>query len=165
MKRCCLCDRFRPLDEFNVRRRSADGKQNVCRECNRRQSRKYYETHRTAHRAVTRARKSEQRARMIGLVAEYLSCNACVDCGERDLRVLDFDHRDSTLKTAEVMWLVQNGYSERRIRAEIAHCDVRCRNCHARITYDRMGANWRTVFAERMAAATARTGEGRTDRG
>lgn len=102
---------------------------------------------------------------MIGLVAEYLSCNACVDCGERDLRVLDFDHRDSTLKTAEVMWLVQNGYSERRIRAEIAHCDVRCRNCHARITYDRMGANWRTVFAERLAAATARTGEGRTDRG
>jgi hypothetical protein len=40
----------------------------------------------------------------------------------------------------------KNGYSGARVRDEISKCDVRCRNCHAKVTYERMGANWRSAF-------------------
>ncbi|MFD4420652.1 hypothetical protein ACFWN7_04005 [Agromyces sp. NPDC058484] len=59
---------------------------------------------------------------------------------------MDFDHRVEAKKQADVMRLVQHGYSLARIMAEIAKCDVRCRNCHARVTYERMGDNWRTAL-------------------
>ncbi len=49
------------------------------------------------------------------------------------------------------MRLVQHGYSLARIMAEIAKCDVRCRNCHAKVTYERMGDNWRSRTQSRRS--------------
>ncbi|MFB9308997.1 hypothetical protein ACFFRL_07280 [Agromyces hippuratus] len=54
-------------------------------------------------------------------------------------------------KTAEVMKLAQDGYSTVRVMREIEMCDVRCRNCHAKVTYERMGENWRTALMRRAA--------------
>ena len=51
------------------------------------------------------------------------------------------------------MRLVQHGYSVAIIMAEIAKCDVRCRNCHAKVTYERMGENWRSALIRRTQAA------------
>jgi len=68
-----------------------------------------------------------------------------VDCGETDLRVLDFDHRQGSTKRKEVVRLVHDGHSIAVVTAEIEKCDVRCRNCHAIITYARMGPNWRST--------------------
>lgn len=60
--------------------------------------------------------------------------------------MLDFDHRDGADKEAEVMRLAQGGHALMRVAAEIAKCDVRCRNCHAIVTYDRLGTNWRSAI-------------------
>lgn len=47
------------------------------------------------------------------------------------------------------MAMVRNGFSGEALLTEITKCDVRCRNCHAIATYERMGANWRSrVMAE-----------------
>ncbi|RXZ47899.1 hypothetical protein ESP57_15390 [Agromyces fucosus] len=97
------------------------------------------------------ARRAEQRRLAIEAVGAYLLAHPCVDCGEADVRVLDFDHRVGSGKQAEVMRLVQNGYSVTRVMAEIAKCDVRCRNCHAKVTYERLGDNWRTTLMRRTA--------------
>lgn len=40
------------------------------------------------------------------------------------------------------MQLVRNGFRIAIIAAEIDRCDVRCRNCHAIVTYERMGGSW-----------------------
>ncbi|NUT57631.1 MAG: hypothetical protein HOQ00_02100 [Agromyces sp.] len=77
-----------------------------------------------------------------------------MDCGEADLRVLDFDHGEGSAKSAEVMKLAKAGYSWARVRDEIAKCDVRCRNCHAKVTYERMGETWRTALMRRAGDAT-----------
>ncbi len=45
------------------------------------------------------------------------------------------------------MQLVRNGFSIATIIDEIAKCDARCRNCHAIVTYKRMGRNWRSEIA------------------
>ncbi|MEF3403445.1 hypothetical protein [Agromyces sp. CCNWLW203] len=95
------------------------------------------------------ARRAGQRRLAIEAVGAYLLAHPCVDCGEADVRVLDFDHRVGSGKQAEVMRLVQNGYSVHRVMAEIVKCDVRCRNCHAKVTYERLGENWRTALMRR----------------
>jgi hypothetical protein len=49
--------------------------------------------------------------------------------------VLDFDHVAG--KVALVSALVAWGAPEDRLRAEIAECEIRCCNCHRRVTADR----------------------------
>lgn len=144
-KRCGTCTQLKPQSAFNRKTSRADGLQEVCRECNRESSRRYYQAKREHHIAVIRARTVARRAENIAFIAEHLSENPCVDCGASDLRVLDFDHRPDVDKRADVMRLVRDGFRLSIIGEEIAKCDVRCRNCHAIVTYERMGKNWRSA--------------------
>ncbi len=57
----------------------------------------------------------------------------CVDCGEPDPIVLEFDHVRGE-KRADVDSLITVGCSRALLLAEIAKCDVRCANCHRRRT-------------------------------
>jgi hypothetical protein len=65
-----------------------------------------------------------------------LQSRPCVDCGERDPIVLEFDHRGD--KENDVSILL--GLSWKLVALEIAKCDVRCANRHRRVTAKR--ANW-----------------------
>ncbi|MGR0319109.1 hypothetical protein [Agromyces sp. ZXT2-3] len=97
---------------------------------------------------------AKTRAAHLQRIGAYLLEHPCVDCGEADIRVLDFDHRVGTRKVAEVMKLAKAAYSWERVAAEIAKCDVRCRNCHAIATYQRIGSDWRSAVL-RAAQATS----------
>ena len=149
MKVCSTCRRPLPLSSFNVRTASPDRRQAVCRECNAARSRRYYAENLEKHRAAVAAQVAKTRAINVERIGAYLLEHPCVDCGEGDLRVLDFDHRDGSQKSAEVMKLAKAAYSWRRVMDEIAKCDVRCRNCHAKVTYERMGENWRSALMRR----------------
>ena len=150
-KRCYCCKQSMALEEFNRLRSSRDGYTPLCKACNRQKAREYYARNREAHVRVIMARKAVQRQIALEAVGAYLLAHPCVDCDEADVRVLDFDHRVGSGKQAEVMRLVQNGYSVHRVMAEIVKCDVRCRNCHAKVTYERLGENWRTALMRRTA--------------
>jgi hypothetical protein len=65
---------------------------------------------------------------------EYLASASCVDCGIEDFAVLEFDHRDPSLKKDNVSYLVRQAVSWKTILDEIAKCDVVCANCHRRRT-------------------------------
>ncbi|MEO8263129.1 MAG: hypothetical protein ABI566_11230 [Pseudolysinimonas sp.] len=71
----------------------------------------------------------------------------CVDCGNQDIRVLEFDHVRGA-KVANVARMVLDASLDRVI-AEIEKCEVRCRNCHAIATYERLGGSWRDEFVQR----------------
>ncbi|KJL31286.1 hypothetical protein [Microbacterium azadirachtae] len=157
-KRCGTCNQVKPLTEFNRKSSRIDGRQEVCRACNRESSRRYYRENRDRHLAVIRARTHAQRHESRAFVADYLADHPCVGCGVEDLRVLDFDHRPNSGKRDGVMQLVRDGFSIAIIADEIAKCDVRCRNCHAIVTYERMGGNWRSIaMALRHVDACAAT--------
>jgi hypothetical protein len=66
-------------------------------------------------------------------MATYLREHPCVDCGEPDLVVLQFDHVMGE-KVANISLLVRRLVSWQKIMDEIAKCEVRCANCHARKT-------------------------------
>ena len=74
------------------------------------------------------------RARM--WVWSYLLDHPCVDCGENDIRVLEFDHRDPQQKHGGISRMVADRCSIDKISAEVEKCDVRCANCHRRRCQD-----------------------------
>jgi hypothetical protein len=79
------------------------------------------------------------------LLIEYFESHSCVDCGETDPVVLEFDHlRDKSFdvgrKLIHTTW--------KTILDEIAKCEVVCANCHRRRTARRRGSV-RAVLTQR----------------
>jgi hypothetical protein len=133
VKRCCTCKQVRPLTDFNRLLRAKDGRQPSCRACNA----AYHQKNWDRHMAQIRARRERRRAANKAFIIDYLRVHPCVDCGETDIVVLEFDHlRD---KRANVSYLIQGGEMQ-RLCEEIEKCDVVCANCHRRRTARR--ANW-----------------------
>lgn len=79
-------------------------------------------------------------------VLAYLLANPCVDCGEKDVRCLEFDHRDRANKSHSITKMITDGLTIVRIDAEIAKCDVRCANCHRKVTAGQFG--WYRVMPD-----------------
>ena len=65
-------------------------------------------------------------------IADCLS-GGCIDCGEKDILVLEFDHVVGN-KSMNISEMRSGLYSLKKIAEEIAKCEVRCANCHRRKT-------------------------------
>ena len=74
----------------------------------------------------------------------YLSKRQCIDCGESDPVVLEFDHRKPEIKFKSISKMLSGHYSWQSIVSEIEKCDVRCANCHRRKTYTQQNSFGRT---------------------
>lgn len=133
MKRCPLCCQAKLLEEFAVNRTRADGRTSFCRPCKLQYERAFYARTPLAAKQVARtAKRRRVKKQNKDLVRAYLSRHPCVDCGEADPIVLDFDHCRG--KLANVSDLIHHS-SVARVMAEIEKCEVRCANCHRRKTY------------------------------
>jgi len=66
-------------------------------------------------------------------VLNYLLQSPCVDCGEQDPVVLEFDHISGE-KVNEISLLTWSGCPLSVLRREMLKCEVRCANCHRRKT-------------------------------
>lgn len=142
MKICSKCNKEKSLDEYLfINPKKQDGKLRPdCRSCVRSRASAYYakdpKTQRTRMELVKKSAvfKAKQ------FRTEYLSGKSCVDCGEQDPIVLDFDHIANN-KVCDVSKMVSRGYRLWRIEQEISKCEIRCANCHRRITYKRSHAD------------------------
>lgn len=100
-----------------------------CKPCQHAYLREYYQQtiESQRRRRYELAEKYTERNRRF--VLEFLEHHGCVDCGERDIMVLEFDHVRGT-KIHDVARMIADCFSTERIAAEIAKCVVRCANCH-----------------------------------
>jgi 5-methylcytosine-specific restriction endonuclease McrA len=90
--------------------------------------------------AKGKERKVARVERNKNYIYEYLLDHSCVDCGEPDPIVLEFDHlRD---KHASVYQIAAEGLALQRVIEEIAKCEVACANCHKRRT-SRRSNDWK----------------------
>lgn len=127
-KTCSRCGFDRPHDEFNKKSRNKDGLQSTCRECQRAYKQQHYLDNREEYILKAGDRRNELKEIALNKIVEFLESNPCVDCGESDIRKLQFDHtRD---KHRDVTVMIHGGYLWETIEEEIAKCEVRCANCH-----------------------------------
>lgn len=69
-------------------------------------------------------------------VRNFLIGKSCVDCGNSDVRVLEFDHVKDN-KLYDVSYMVTKAYKLDLIKQEIEKCEIRCCNCHRIVTHER----------------------------
>lgn len=104
----------------------------------------HYQQNKEKYKARARAHNIATRKNVRNALLDYLLRHPCVDCGESDPVVLEFDHRDSTTKDFNVGDAMRMVYSLARVMREVEKCDVRCANCHRRKTYVDAGHTHRT---------------------
>jgi hypothetical protein len=110
------------------------------REKQREASRRHYAKHRERVIAKTTEVNRTTRNRRRAFILEFLLQNPCVDCGESNTIVLEFDHvGEAGTKEFNISDAVRLGYGMQRLKEEMAKCEVRCANCHRKKTYERAG--------------------------
>lgn len=79
--------------------------------------------------------QKRHRVKVRQILLEYLSERECIDCGEKDPIVLDFDHKDPKAKFKGIHRMLAGHYSWDSLLKEIEKCEIRCANCHRRKSY------------------------------
>ncbi len=128
-KRCTKCQQEKPINEFGWRSKPLGIRHNRCLTCVVEASADWYAKNRQKQIANSAKRRLAVRDEARKYVWNYLYTHPCVDCGESDPVVLEFDHVRGR-KVEDVSVMVQGGWSLNAIQAEIAKCDVRCASCH-----------------------------------
>ena len=147
LRRCGRCAESKPLDDFAWRRIQKRQRDNYCRPCRAAYKQEHYQKHRQRYIDQARERNLRERATRVEFLMSYLEEHPCVDCGETDLLVLEFDHLHHK------SFGIADGLRFRRWHAvleEIAKCEVVCANCHRRRTARRSG-NSRMRWLERSS--------------
>lgn len=134
MKQCSVCKEKKPCEAYNKKRSRKDGLQTHCRECSHKKFAAYYNTNKAEHLKTIRAQKKEQIKKSRAYVLEYLSRHVCVDCGNDDPLVLEFDHVRGS-KSNNVSNMIANGTGLKKLQVEIDKCEIRCANCHRHRTH------------------------------
>ena len=145
MKKICPgCGEERDAElDFNWKYRDRGIRNTRCKVCQSRVSKQHYKDNKQSYMARVRAREVLVIVDNQKRLAEYLACHPCIDCGQADVRVLEFDHVRGK-KSASITRML-NGAPWSAIEAEIAKCEVRCANCHRIKTLER-GKWWRHLF-------------------
>lgn len=147
-KSCTRCKLVLDLSAFGKNRTKPDGLQSNCKPCTKKVNRDYYQ--RTPEKNPQRtANKVQANRRAKEFIYGHLAENPCVDCGEADIVVLDFDHVRGE-KCSDISIMVRRGLGLQTIAAEVEKCEVRCANCHRRVTAKRAG--WARLAHGRIPA-------------
>lgn len=120
------------LSEFNKNSGKKDGLNTACKLCSRARSLAHYYRDHEKSKNSYRERKRERVIENRQFMYDYYKQHPCVDCGEKDICCLDFDHLHN--KEHHISRMVAEGYGLETILEEVSKCVVRCANCHRRKT-------------------------------
>jgi hypothetical protein len=133
-KQCTNCQGTYDESLFAFKDKAKGIRRTACKTCTRAMSKKHYEHNASKYLDRNRIRKRNNKQIAKDHVLEYLKTHPCVECGEKDVLVLVFDHLDPSTKKAAVGTMRMRGFSLEMIQREIAKCQVLCCNCHTRRT-------------------------------
>ena len=140
-KVCGTCKQLKSIRNFGFRDKAKKTHRSYCKACQNTNSKRHYAEHLDYYRKKARKRNISVTNENYEKLYAYLREHPCVDCGERDITVLEFDHTDPTDKKNAVTELVRGAYKWETVLEEIAKCTVLCCNCHRRRTAIQF--NWR----------------------
>lgn len=137
-KHCPTCSLQKPATEFHCDRARSDGLASQCKVCKRAVQKRWYLKNRARHVANVNQRQRATEAEIIKRIIAHLRDHPCVDCGETNPVLLEFDHVRGH-KVNSVCNLMRRGSSWKKIQVEIQKCDVRCCRCHRLKTAQQFG--------------------------
>jgi hypothetical protein len=137
-KRCPTCSTMKNVDCFNRDKARLDGLQSQCKECKRIVQQNWYANNKARHVANVSRRRRAAEVDIIKRLIKYLLQHPCVDCGETDPVLLEFDHVRGK-KVNSVCNLIRQGFCWDKINSEIQKCEVRCCKCHRLKTAKQFG--------------------------
>lgn len=136
MRICGRCKAEKSLEEFAWRRKARGQRDNYCRPCRTAYKHEHYARNRQRYIDSAARRTERIVAERTAYLVSFLREHPCVDCGEGDPVVLEFDH------LREKRFSVGQGIRDRPwkdVLNEIEKCEVVCANCHRRRTSRRGG--------------------------
>ena len=136
LKFCIKCHVAKPITDFVFINRALGRRQSWCRPCDAAYKRAWYAKNRERHIGKVRVGRERISAENQARMWAYLALHPCVDCGETDPVVLEFDHIRDKVRNVSSM---TRGWRWQRMEEEIAKCEVRCANCHRRKTAKTQG--------------------------
>ncbi len=126
MKICYKCKSKKEVTEFNKNASRKDGLQTMCRLCDNKRKRTYYQNRKDKFISYN----SKKKYKIAKWFEEYKRTLKCSKCDDTRWYVLDFHHEDPSTKTSTLSKLVRQGYSKEVIMLEVSKCIVLCSNCH-----------------------------------
>ena len=140
MKKCNHCGEWKDEEEFNWRYKSLGVRHPTCRTCAHSFNKDYYEGD-AKERHLQQVKERTEAAREVAreYVIQYLLTHPCAECGETDIRALEFHHREAETKDMTITRMVTGGWSIKRIQIEISKCAILCASCHRKLTADERG--------------------------
>lgn len=142
-KICSKCRIMKPFTEYFFRDKKRNKLHAQCKVCYRAiravSYTKHYEKYREHYRERARIRSMIFRTVYRENLVRYLLHHPCTECGESDIRVLEFDHIDPKSKSFNIARSYQYASSWHQILLEIDKCRVLCANCHKRRTAKQFG--------------------------
>jgi len=141
---CIRCQLTKSVTYFRKKRSVKKGFDSVCKRCRGAYERKNYSTRESSKNEVKVVIAKNRRFDIRRKHYELLCKSECIDCGESNPVVLEFDHlRD---KEYNISMMVAKGYVWEKILKEIDKCEIVCSNCHKIRTAKRAG--WYKDFKE-----------------
>lgn len=134
--KCSRCQKYKKPEEFAWQRKERGLRDRYCRPCRAAYKQEHYRKHKKRYVAQALERTNRRLDERIAWLVQYLEDHPCIDCGETDVTVLDFDHFGGKLFNVSAGLRYRNWEA---VLAEIAKCEVRCANCHRRRTAAKEG--------------------------
>lgn len=135
--KCNKCGKGQPLNNFSIEwANNKKWRRPQCKNCRNTQQRAQY------RRSETQRAKRKERARKIEIHHwnrrfTYLNGKQCIDCGNSNPLVLEFDHKDPKQKINNIGSM--RNQSDETVKAEMDKCEIRCVNCHRKKTAAQRG--------------------------
>lgn len=133
MKICNTCKEEKSEEDFTLRK-DRGTRVARCKACHNAAVRGHYSENKEKYAEKNKRDLPKYRERNREYILNYLRAHPCVDCGESDIEVLQFDHNPPLQGGKRARVLSHNGSSLKRVQEEIDKCEVRCANCHVRQT-------------------------------
>ena len=127
-KTCVRCKEALPVSQFAWKDKSRGYLSSWCKQCHREYDRTHYRENKAYYKAKGARSRKKAKKQAMKFLRQYLDTHPCVDCGESDTLVLEFDHVKGKGKDVASMTCD----SIEKIKEELKRCEVRCANCHRR---------------------------------
>lgn len=139
MKICTRCKEDKELSQFG---KSGTRFSSWCKSCHS----EYYRLNRDRHKKSMILWEKRRNKELRDIVINRM-IDGCIDCGQKNILTLEFDHKDGKEKREHsIAKLMNSRCSPERLIQELDKCEVRCANCHRIKTSYETWNSWRLEY-------------------